>query len=115
MQATTKKPAEENAAPIQNLQIIRYEDGPAYFGYQMTALAEKIKAGEIPEPKFLAPFPSRSRGWTGEQIIKWHRDLDAAQAERAAAAKRYQERKPKPGHRKADGVRVTGQQRAGVR
>jgi hypothetical protein len=82
---------------LHPLQIIRYEEGEFYFGYKPTQLDELIKKRVIPEPKYLAPPPSRARGWTGEQILQYHRDLEAAQAERAAAAKQYYDKKPKPG------------------
>jgi hypothetical protein len=95
-----RKMPETEIKELNPHQIIRYEDGPAFFGYRPTVLAEKIKEGSIPTPKYLAPAPSRARGWTGQQIIDHHRALDAAQAERATAAKEYYARKPKPGRRK---------------
>jgi hypothetical protein len=67
-------------------QIVRLHDGPIYFGFASTQLAEKIKSGEIPEPQYLTAS-GRARGWTGQQIIDWHRANAAAQAERAAAAR----------------------------
>jgi hypothetical protein len=66
--------------------IVRYHEGAKYFGYGDTALAAKIKSGQIPEPKYLSD-DGRSRAWTGDQIIQWRLDLDAAQAARAAKAK----------------------------
>jgi hypothetical protein len=84
---TTATDNKENIEGLNPLQIIRLEDGPLYFGFRMTQLLEKIKLREIPEPQFLAPPPSRARGWTGKQIIEWHRELTATQVERAIAAK----------------------------
>jgi predicted DNA-binding transcriptional regulator AlpA len=46
-------------------EIVRLRDGRRYFGYGPTTLAEKIKAGEIPEPIRLG---DRARG---RQIIEW--------------------------------------------
>ena len=58
--------------PLSPYQIVRLSDGPIFFGFGPTQLAEKIKLGEIPEPKYLTSM-GRARGWTGEQIIDWHR------------------------------------------
>jgi hypothetical protein len=99
MQATTTKETSQHfeSKELHPIQIIRYEDGTIYFGYKPTQLAEKIKEGVVPEPKYLAPPPSRARGWTGQQIIDYHLKLETAQAERAAAAKRYYNAKQERG------------------
>jgi hypothetical protein len=85
---------------IDSLTTIRYADGPRVFGHKPTQLAEQIKLGAIPTPKHLGPPPSRAKGWTGAQVIQHFRDLEAAQAERAAAAKQVYDKKLKPGVRK---------------
>lgn len=53
-------------------EVVRLRDGRRYFGYGPTTLAEKIKAGEIPEPIKLG---NRARGWLGSQIIDWQKQL----------------------------------------
>jgi hypothetical protein len=84
---------------LNPLQIVRLSDGPLYFGLAPTQLGEKIKSGEIPEPQYLTAT-GRARGWTGAQIIEWHKAKDAAQAERAAAAKPARERAAEAAKRK---------------
>ena len=62
-------------------EIIRLCDGKKFFGFGPTALAEKIKNGEIPKPIKLGV---RARGWTGAQIIEWQKQrMEAAMAEGA--------------------------------
>jgi hypothetical protein len=90
----------EELSPLHPLEIVRERDGPKYFGYRLTQLKELVNAGEIPAPMLLGPPPSRARGWTGEQIIAYHRDLAAAQPEREAAAKKHNDAKLKQGRRK---------------
>ncbi len=63
-------------------EIVRWSKGPRFFGYGLTALAEKIKKREIPPPFPLSDTGS-AKGWTGRQIIEHHRRRQAA----AAAAK----------------------------
>ena len=48
-------------------EIVRLKHGKKYFGYGPTVIAEKIKAGEIPEPMRLG---GRARGWLGSQILE---------------------------------------------
>ena len=50
-------------------EIVRWRDGPRYFGYKPTQLDEKIKSGEIPPPMALSDS-GRARGWLGSQIIE---------------------------------------------
>jgi hypothetical protein len=95
-----KEPAPQSELKIEPFTTIRYEEGYRVFGFQRTQLAEQIKRGAIPAPKYLGAPPSRVKGWTGDQIIKHFRDLEAAQAERAAAARKVYEEKLKPGQRK---------------
>jgi hypothetical protein len=95
-----KELAPKEVPNIDPLSIIRYEDGHRVFGYKPTQLAEQIKLGTIPTPKYLGAPPSRAKGWTGQQIIQYFRDLDDAQAERAAAARKVYDAKLKPGRRK---------------
>jgi predicted DNA-binding transcriptional regulator AlpA len=59
-------------------EIVRFNQGPRYFGYKRTALDDKIKAGEIPLP-FPLSDDGRAKGWTGQQILDH-------QAKRVAAA-----------------------------
>jgi hypothetical protein len=90
----------DSTAQIDPLSIYRYEDGHRVFGYKPTQLAEQIKKGTIPTPKYLGAPPSRAKGWTGAQLIQYFKDLEDAQAERAAAARKVYEEKLKPGQRK---------------
>jgi hypothetical protein len=95
-----KDSEQQSELQIDPLTTIRYADGPRVFGYRPTQLAEQIKAGAIPAPKYLGDPPSRAKGWTGDQIINWRHTLDAKQAERAVAAKKVYDAKLKPGQRK---------------
>ena|ERR1700722_15316871 len=100
-----KEPAQQatsttDIAGIHPFSIVRYEDGYRVFGYKPTQLAEQIKLGAVPKPKYLGAPPSRAKGWTGDQIIQHYRDLEASQAEREAAAKKVYDEKLKPGRRK---------------
>jgi hypothetical protein len=99
-ETTERKMEKDSTLQIDPLTIIRYEDGHRVFGYKPTQLAEQIKLGTIPTPKYLGAPPSRAKGWTGQQVIQYFRDLDDAQAERAAAAKKVYDAKVKPGQRK---------------
>ena len=65
---------EQTVAVLQPNEIVRLRDGKRYFGFGPTALAEKIKNGEIPKPIKLG---LRARGWTGAQIIEWQKKLIA--------------------------------------
>jgi predicted DNA-binding transcriptional regulator AlpA len=56
-------------------EIVRLRDGKKFFGFGPTALAEKIKNGEVPTPVKLG---LRARGWTDAQIIAWQKNLVAA-------------------------------------
>jgi hypothetical protein len=85
---------------IDPLSIYRYEEGHRIFGYKPTQLDELIKQKVIPAPMYLGPPPSRAKGWTGAQLIKYFKDLEEAQEERAAAAKKVYEQKLMPGQRK---------------
>ena len=85
---------------IDPLSIYRYEEGHRIFGYKPTQLDEKIKLGEIPTPKYLGAPPSRAKGWTGAQLIKYFKELEEAQAERAEAARKVYSQKLMPGQKK---------------
>jgi predicted DNA-binding transcriptional regulator AlpA len=72
-------------------QLVRWIDGPKYFGLQKSQLDENIRKGLIP-----APFPivegGRAKAWTGRQIREHHaRRLRAARRQRRAAANRNQD------------------------
>jgi predicted DNA-binding transcriptional regulator AlpA len=67
-------------------QIVRWKDGLKYFGYKHSALAEKIKSGELPRPIPLSDT-GRACGWLGSQIIEHQRRM------REAAEKRLLEQK----------------------
>jgi predicted DNA-binding transcriptional regulator AlpA len=82
---TTVKPPAPNVAELRPHDIIRLHEGPRVFGFGLTALAEKIAAGQVPAPLYLSD-DGRARGWTGAQVHQWQRDTEAKQSERAAAA-----------------------------
>ncbi len=67
--------------------VVRYHEGPRFFGFGPTALSVKIKSGQIPSPKYLSD-DGRARGWTGDQILAWREATDAAQAARKVVAER---------------------------
>jgi predicted DNA-binding transcriptional regulator AlpA len=56
--------------PLSPNEIVRWVDGPRYFGSQHTQMQLFIKLGEIPEPMVLC---GRARGWLGSTIIEWQR------------------------------------------
>jgi hypothetical protein len=92
--------SELETVKIDPLSIYRYEEGHRIFGYKPTQLDELIKQKVIPAPMYLGPPPSRAKGWTGAQLIKYFKELEEAQAERAAAAKKVYEQKLIPGQKK---------------
>jgi predicted DNA-binding transcriptional regulator AlpA len=50
-------------------EIVRWHDGPKYFGYKLTQQAERIKSGDIPKP-FALSEAGRAKAWTGAMIIE---------------------------------------------
>ena len=48
----------------------RLADGPQFFGYGQTQIAERIKSGDIPMPASLSDT-GRAKGWFGQTIIDW--------------------------------------------
>jgi predicted DNA-binding transcriptional regulator AlpA len=72
---------------LRSHHIVRYHEGAKFFGYGSTAIAAKIKSGQIPEPKYLSD-DGRSRGWTGDQIISWRQATEEAQAARKVVAEK---------------------------
>lgn len=69
--AFTMKP---KSTELEPRQIVRWHDGPRYFGYKLTQLAKKIKEGEIPAP-FALSDSGRATGWFGSQIIEWQQRI----------------------------------------
>ena len=110
---TLPTPINIDVIPLSPFEIIRLSDAPKFFGLAPTQLAEKIASGEIEPPKFVTAPGGRARGFTGAQIIAWHRKMEAWQEECAAAAKKYYDSKPKPGQRKAE-VKVPSRTKAGA-
>ena len=66
--------------PLSPHEIVRWIDGPRYFGSQHTNLQNFIELGEIPRPMILC---GRARGWLGSTIIEWQQKR--AQAKRDAS------------------------------
>jgi predicted DNA-binding transcriptional regulator AlpA len=66
------KPKELAALPpLSPNEVVRWIDGPRYFGFQHTQMQLYIKTGEIPKP--IALCGPRSKGWLGETILAWQR------------------------------------------
>lgn len=61
----------------------RLADGPHFFGYGPTVLAEKIETGEVPRPISLSNS-GRARGWFGRAILAWQRSREEAAARQSA-------------------------------
>ncbi|MDF0521590.1 hypothetical protein P0R31_30550 [Bradyrhizobium yuanmingense] len=61
----------------------RMVDGPAFYGYGPTVLAEKIETGEVPKPISLSES-GRARGWFGRTILAWQRSREEAAAKQSA-------------------------------
>ncbi|WP_146101346.1 hypothetical protein [Bradyrhizobium sp. AC87j1] len=61
----------------------RLADGPHFFGYGPTVLAEKIETGEVPRPISLSNS-GRARGWFGRTILAWQRSREEAAAKQSA-------------------------------
>jgi predicted DNA-binding transcriptional regulator AlpA len=83
---TIKHKVLDNTRPIHPDHIIRYCDGPLYFGYGVTQLDEKIKSGEIPMPISLSDS-GRARGWLGKVILAWQAEREIKATAKAASAK----------------------------
>lgn len=75
--------------PVDPNHVFRESEGRAIFGYSPTQLKEKIKSGDVPEPKRLAPPPSKARGWFGYQVNEWAERIDRLQEQWAAEARNY--------------------------
>jgi|SRR5882724_9392141 len=82
---TTNKATAPDFESLRPHHIVRYHEGAKFFGFGPTALAAKIKSGQIPAPKFLSD-DGRARGWTGDQILQWREATEAAQAARKVVA-----------------------------
>jgi predicted DNA-binding transcriptional regulator AlpA len=68
--------AERKPRPLLADVFYRWAEGPFYFGYQKSQLAEKIKSGEIPPPVKLSPT-GRASGWFGRTIIEHQKKIEA--------------------------------------
>jgi hypothetical protein len=58
-------------------EIIRWKDGPKYFGQRRSQLNENIRKGLIPAP-FTLVEGGRGKGWTGQMILDHHQRRQAA-------------------------------------
>jgi hypothetical protein len=88
--AKLKRPVDPN--PINPNYFYRLADGPRFFGYASTVLAEKIKNGDVPLPVTLSEG-GRARGWFGWQILDWQKEQVDKAAEREARACEERQRK----------------------
>src|SRR5437588_10448406 len=57
--------------PLSPHEIVRWVDGPRYFGVQHTNMQMFIRLGQIPAPMVLC---GRARGWLGQTIIDWQQE-----------------------------------------
>ena len=64
-------------------QLVRWIDGPKYFGLRKSQLDDNIRKGLIPTP-FAIVEGGRAKAWTGRQILEHH-------ARRQDAARKQQE------------------------
>jgi hypothetical protein len=62
-------------------EIFRPKIAEKYFGLKHTQINEKVRAGEIEAP-FLLSEGGKAVGWTGRQIINYHRKRIAATAKK---------------------------------
>jgi predicted DNA-binding transcriptional regulator AlpA len=69
--------------PLHPDFFYRVSDGHKFFGYRSSALAEKIKTGDIPPPIPLSDT-GRAKGWFGRAIIAWQQEREAKAAGKAA-------------------------------
>ena len=58
----------------------RKADGPKFFGYGPTQIAERIKSGDIPMPASLSDT-GRAKGWFRQTIIDWQNERKEAARE----------------------------------
>jgi hypothetical protein len=72
------EPNELNLKGLEPDELVRWRDGPKYFGLQKSQLNDNIDKGLIP-----APFPivegGRAKAWTGRQILEHHKRRQEAQ------------------------------------
>jgi len=80
-----------NLPPLSPDFIVRYKDGPLYFGPKLTQLAIFIARGEIPQPMYLSDF-GRIRGWRGSVILEWQAKRAEITEQRLAQARAERER-----------------------
>jgi predicted DNA-binding transcriptional regulator AlpA len=52
-------------------QLVRWTEGPKYFGLRKSQLDENIRKGLIPAP-FAIVEGGRGKAWTGRQILEHH-------------------------------------------
>ena len=57
-------------------EIVRWKNGPKYFGLRPSQLNENIKKGLIPPP-FPLVEGGRGKGWTGRMIQDHHQSRQA--------------------------------------
>jgi predicted DNA-binding transcriptional regulator AlpA len=78
-------PKEDTNETIKRLEpdeVVRWTNGPKYFGLKKSQQDEAVKRGEIPQP-FKLTASGRATGWTGQQIIEHHRQRMAASKKQA--------------------------------
>lgn len=67
-------------------EIFRPKQAEKYFGLKHTQINEKVRAGEIEAPFLLGGEGGKAVGWTGRQIINYHRKRIAATAKKLETA-----------------------------
>ena len=58
-------------------EVIRWREGPRYFGLKKSQLSDGINRGLIPAPFFLVEG-GRAKGWTRRQIAEHHQPRQAS-------------------------------------
>ena len=69
-----KMHTDKSVGALDPHQVVRWHEGPKYFGYKLTQQDEKIKLGEIPAPLRLSDS-GKAKGWFGSQIIEHQQRL----------------------------------------
>jgi predicted DNA-binding transcriptional regulator AlpA len=67
----------ENLKGLEPDELVRWQDGPKYFGLQRSQLDDNIRKGLIPAP-FSIVEGGRAKAWTGRQILEHHQRRQAA-------------------------------------
>jgi predicted DNA-binding transcriptional regulator AlpA len=79
----------ESLKGLEPDQLVRWIDGPKYFGLRKSQLDENIRKGLIPRP-FPIVEGGRAKAWTGRQILEHQQQRQAAPPVQKRVLKRKQ-------------------------